>query len=155
PWITIQGFSVQHVDEKGIYLSSASDHVVVDQNRTQWCFRFGIQSQSSSFVTISHNLSTDNADHGITLTAGSTGCTVSDNDCARNAKPGVRESNGIHLFGAPGNRLERNRVHDNQDSGLHIQSGSNDNLSIQNLSWNNGDHGFDHLLATGTVDIGD
>src|SRR5262249_22127013 len=36
-----------------------------------------------------------------------------------------------------------------------IQSGSNNNLSIQNISWNNGDHGFDHTVVTGNIHIGD
>jgi hypothetical protein len=30
-----------------------------------------------------------------------------------------------------------------------------DNVSLQNLSWNNGDHGFDELTTSGTVHIGD
>jgi PKD repeat protein len=36
-----------------------------------------------------------------------------------------------------------------------MQSGANDNLSIQNLSWNNGDHGFDQLGATGVQHVDD
>src|SRR5262249_28593078 len=62
---------------------------------------------------------------------------------------------GIYLSGAPVNLIRRNRIHHNDDSGLEIQNGSDDCLSIQNLSWANGDHGFEHLFATGTLDIGD
>jgi hypothetical protein len=38
---------------------------------------------------------------------------------------------------------------------MHTQAGSDSTLSIQNLSYANGDHGFDHLLVVGTTHIGD
>src|SRR5262249_9756807 len=96
--------------------------------------------------------------HGIELTAGTTGTTgstIENNESFRNAFPTARQANGLYMFGASGNRVIGNRFHDNQDTGEHMQSGSNNNLSIQNRSWNNGDHGFDHLGATGDVHIGD
>jgi hypothetical protein len=47
------------------------------------------------------------------------------------------------------NTLARNRIHDNQDAGVFFTSGANDCISYNNVSWNNGDHGFDHLSARG------
>jgi hypothetical protein len=38
---------------------------------------------------------------------------------------------------------------------LHFQTGTNDCISLQNCSWSNGDHGFDHVGATGTIHVGD
>src|SRR6185503_9768424 len=39
--------------------------------------------------------------------------------------------------------------------GQHLQSSSNDNLSYDNVSWSNGDHGFDHVGASGTRHLND
>jgi parallel beta-helix repeat protein len=62
---------------------------------------------------------------------------------------------GIYLAGSSGNRIENNRLHDNQDSGCEIQSGSNDNVLSQNIAWSNGDHGFMQLYSTGTLMLND
>src|SRR5206468_10686561 len=60
-----------------------------------------------------------------------------------------------YVYGSSNNTLRRNRWHDNQDTGQHLQSGSNNNLSYDNVSWDNGDHGYDHLGASGTIHIND
>ena len=67
----------------------------------------------------------------------------------------MRAANGIYLNGAPGNLVQRNRAHDNQDSGIQYHEGSHNTISLQNRSWNNGDHGYDLGLSTGTLHIGD
>jgi len=67
----------------------------------------------------------------------------------------VSWATGIYLAGSPNNRIEDNRLHDNQDSGMEIQTGSNDNLVIQNIAWSNGDHGFMSLYATGNLFLND
>jgi hypothetical protein len=89
------------------------------------------------------------------LTTGTTNCTVEDNEGYRNALPAQRAANGLYLYGSSNNVIRRNKWHDNQDTGQHVQTGSNDNVSYNNISWNNGDHGFDHLAATGTVHLND
>ena len=95
------------------------------------------------------------SDHGISLNSGTSACTIEDNESFLNALPTAREANGIYMFGSPANLLRGNRWHHNQDTGEQIQSGSNDVISIQNVSWANGDHGYDHLLATGSIHVGD
>src|SRR5438477_8398169 len=59
------------------------------------------------------------------------------------------------MYNASNNVLRGNRWHDNQDTGEQFSPGCHDNLSLQNLSWNNGDHGYDHVQATENVHIGD
>src|SRR5207247_2051134 len=54
-----------------------------------------------------------------------------------------------------GRLIRRSRGNDNQGTGEQFQSGANDNVSLQNRSWNNGDHGYDYLGASGDVHIGD
>ena len=154
--LTIQGFHVTRVEGKGIYLESGSNQCVIRGNQTDFIHRYGIAVEGSSGVLIEQNLVTDNQDNGIAITAGSSGCTAQDNECARNAVPGAFHSgSGIYLIGATGNLVQRNRLHDNADEGLNFTTGANNNLSIQNLSWNNLDHGFDNFAATGNLHIGD
>jgi parallel beta-helix repeat protein len=154
-WVTIEGFTVMRADNRGIQLRSASNNILVQGNLVQFAGRFGIQADACATVRILANTVLDNADHGISIVGGTTGSTIDDNESARNAVPTRRSANGIYLFDAPGNVLRRNRLHDNQDTGMQIQSGSNNNVCVQNLSWNNGDHGFDHLMATGNLHVGD
>ncbi|MEO6461679.1 MAG: right-handed parallel beta-helix repeat-containing protein, partial [Candidatus Eisenbacteria bacterium] len=101
------------------------------------------------------NRVTASGDHGITFTAGTRASTIEYNESDYNARPGVRAANGIHLFGAPANTVRRNRLHHNQDTGLHVQAASDTTLSYQNTSWANGDHGFDHLSVLGSIHVGD
>ena len=154
-WVTIDGFTVTRCEARGIQLTSASSQIEVLHDAVSFAQRYGIQAAGCSAVHIASCVVGDNGDHGIALTAGTTGCVIEDNESFRNVLPSQREANGLYLFGCPGNLIRRNRFHDNQDTGLQLQSGSNDNLSIENLSWNNGDHGYDHLMATGNVHIGD
>ncbi len=153
--VVISGFTVTRAEDKGIYLSSSSNNCTISGNTTTWNGHYGIQANACNGVRIAGNISTDNSDHGIGLTAGSSGCTVEDNESARNAHLTVRQANGLYMYGAPGNLIQRNRFHDNQDTGMHIQSGSNNNVCLMNVSWNNGDHGYDHLIATGNSHVGD
>jgi PKD repeat protein len=154
-WVTVRGFNVTRAEDKGIQVQSASSQCEISDNRVTFNFKYGIQVAGSTACLVARNASGDNGGHGIALTGGSSGCTVEDNESYRNADPLVRVANGLYLFGAPSNVIQRNRYHDNQDSGQHLQSASNSCLSIQNRSWSNGDHGYDHLGSTGTLHVGD
>ena len=155
-FVTIQGFHVTRTEDRGIYLTNGADDCDLRGNRIDFAFRPGIQVQTSSRALIEGNVVADNANQGISLTAGTTGCTVQDNECARNAVPNVfHGGSGIYLYGASGNLIQRNRLHENADEGLNMQDGSNNNLSIQNLAWSNADHGFDNLNSTGITHLGD
>src|SRR4029077_8404625 len=115
----------------------------------------GMQAASCSAIHIAGNVSTRHQGHGFSLTAGTTGCTIEDNEAFATRDPAARRANGIFLSEATSNVLRRNRWHDNQDSGEQINLGSNDNISVENVSWHNGDHGYDHLGASGTLHVHD
>src|SRR5439155_22325463 len=154
--VTIQGLRVTRAEDRGIYVEGGSDRCVIRGNQVDHSFRFGIAVEGSNGALIERNLVTDNDNNGIAVTVGSTGCTVQDNECARNAVPSMfHDGSGIYLFGATGNLIQRNRLHDNGDEGLNFAGSSNNNLSIQNLAWGNLDHGFDNFASTGNVHIGD
>ena len=154
-FVTIDGFEVTRTEDRGINMSAGCTNITISRNKISFTNKMGIQAVGGSAIVISSNIVSDANDHGIALISGVTGSTIEDNECFRNALPTARASNGIHLFGCPNNTIRRNNVHDNQDSGIHIQSGSNNCILYLNRSWNNGDHGFDHLIATGTIHVGD
>jgi len=129
-WARIEGFTVRRCDDRGIQLTSAASNVSVLNNVVSFSGRYGIQAAGCSAVRIASNVVSDNADHGIALTAGTTGSTIEGNESFRNARPTARAANGLYLYGASGNLIQRNRWHDNQDTGEQIQSGSNGNVSI-------------------------
>jgi len=154
-YVAFQGFTVTRCDDRCISLTSAASNIAVVSNLATFSGGMGIQAAGCSAVRIAANVVSDNANHGIGLTAGSTGCTVEDNQSFRNVFPATRQANGLYLFGATGNVIRRNRWHDNQDTGEQMSSGSNNNVSVQNFSWANGDHGYDHVGSSGNAHIGD
>ena len=152
-WVNIVGFEIRRSDTKGIFASGATTNCEFRGN-TIWRARLsGIHMSGGSNYTVAANTLFDNGDHGVYLTGGVTGSTIRDNDSYRNARITARAANGFHVFGSPSNRLERNRSHQNEDAGFQINSGSNDVVLINNRSWNNGDHGYDHLNSTGVTHI--
>jgi parallel beta-helix repeat protein len=152
-WIRIEGFTIAHVESRGIFLNSGCSDIVVARDTVSFADSYGIQAVNGLRVLIEACRSSDNNFHGIGLTAGATACTLRANESLRNSDPEARRANGIHLFSAPGNVLYGNRAHDNQDSGIHFGDGSNNCLAYNNGSWNNGDHGFDHLNVSGTIHV--
>ena len=154
-WIEIDGFEVGHASDRGIYLQTNCDNVRVAHNRVSWSGSYGIQAVGGTSLTIEGNTVSDNGNHGIGLISGATGSTVAGNESFRNANPVQRAANGIYLFGAPGNHILRNRLHDNQDTGLEMDGGSNDCVSVNNISWSNADHGYDHLASNNCVHVDD
>ncbi len=153
-WVTIDGFTVTRTEDRAIYLSSSSNNSTITNNTVTFANKYGIAASGSSGVLIGSNVVSDNNDHGITLVSGVTGSTVQDNESFRNARPSTRAANGLDVYGSSGNLIQRNRFHDNQDTGLNIRTSSHNNLSLQNRSWNNGDHGFDHVGSKGTLNVG-
>jgi hypothetical protein len=154
-FIHIEGFTILEPDDRGILLNSGSEHVEIVNNVVQWAARMGIQAVGSIDVRIAGNLVTACGDYGISLISGSTGCTIEGNESSYNAYPPERRANGLYLLGSPANVIRGNRWHHNQDSGQDIESGSDDVISTQNVSWANGDHGYDHLYVTGSITVGD
>ena len=154
-FVTISGFEITRTVDRGINLQNGCADMIVSNNKVSFAGSYGIQTVNGQRITITGNTVSDNAFHGIGLTSGASACTVSNNECFRNAHPTIRQANGIYLFGAPGNTVSGNRLHDNQDTGEQFNNGSNNCVSSNNRSYNNGDHGYDHLLSTGVVHVND
>jgi parallel beta-helix repeat protein len=157
-FVTIDGFEITRTQDRGINIFSCTD-LVIANNKVTFANSYGIQAVGSQNLVIEGNLVTDSNFHGIGLTsgttAGTTGCTVRNNESARNAHPTVRQANGIYLSGASNNTIYNNRLHHNQDSGMHYALASNDNVSYNNISFANGDHGFDHLSSINAAHVHD
>ena len=158
-YVTIDGFITTRTDDRAIRLGSSSNYCVIRNNTCTFNYKYGIYISGCSNDLVEKNAVSDNADHGINLTNSSTlpttNCTIQDNESFHNAHPTIRKATGILVIGSPNNVIQRNRLHDNQDSGLQIDSGSDNCLSIQNRAWNNGDHGFDQLYCNAVSHIGD
>lgn len=153
--VRIDGFTVFHTEDRGIRLQAGSDRDTIANNVVGYAGSYGIWLTSCTGVRIASNVVAYSLNSGIGFVYGITGSTVEDNDSFGHAYPAWRQANGIYVRGSSGNRFLRNRLHDNQDSGLDLGAGSNNNLCIENLSWRNGDHGFDHTRSTGNRHIGE
>lgn len=154
-WVTIDGFTALRAESRGIFMQSACSNVTITRNTVSDANSSGIQAVGGSSLVIEFNTVRNSGPHGIGLTAGATNCIIRDNESYGSTDPDIRRADGIYLYGAPGNFVYRNRVHDNQDSGIHFGPGSHNNVAFNNRSWNNGDHGYDHLGATGTTHVND
>jgi parallel beta-helix repeat protein len=154
-WITIDGFTMTSTDDRAISIKSGASDIAILNCSVTFSNRYGIYVNNGARVRIAGNVVTDHNDHGIMLTSGSNGCVIENNEGARNAVPGARSANGLYFYGSSNNTIRRNRWHHNQDTGQHIQSSSNNNLSYDNVSWSNGDHGYDHVGASGTRHFND
>ena len=148
--VFIDGFTILRSEDKGVELNGCSD-VVVKRNVVRQCGSSGIAVRASQDVQVFGNTVSLSNHHGIEFREGVTQSVIDGNESFANAHADASWATGIYLAGSPGNRIENNRVHDNQDSGIEIQTGSDGNLVVQNVSWSNGDHGFALLYATGTL----
>lgn len=153
--IFIDGFTIQRAQDKGVELIGVSN-VVVKNNVIRQCASSGIGVRGgSSLVQVYGNRVSDNNHHGIEFREGVTNSIIDNNESFSNHHVGDSWATGIYLAGSPNNRIENNRLHDNQDSGCEVQTGSNNCIVRQNMSWSNGDHGFAQLYATGTLLLND
>ncbi|MGN6130922.1 MAG: PKD domain-containing protein [Nocardioidaceae bacterium] len=158
-YVTVSGLTVVNTLSDGIYVSGSS-HVTIAGNTVKGAGKPssgqtapGISLRSTSASTVSGNTSDQNHGHGILLTSGSTGNTVSGNEASLNAEGWERNANGIDVI-APGNTIIGNVTHDNEDSGINFYTGGNNNLAAGNVTYNNGDHGIDDYNVTGGRLIG-
>jgi len=150
-WVNIEGFDIAHTESRAIFLQYDCTDMVIARNRVSFSNSYGIEIVDGARIRVEHNVVSDGNYHGIGLASGSTACLVSDNECFRNVDPAVRRANGIYVYASSENTLARNNLHHNQDSGMFFTGGSDENVSCNNRSWLNGDHGFDHVDAAGSI----
>lgn len=154
-YVRIEGFTIAHTEDRGIQIQNPCADLEIVRNTVSFANSYGIQTVNGQRIRIEGNTVSDCNLHGIGLTAGAAGCVVVGNESFRNAHPTIRQANGIFLSAAPNNRLEGNRLHDNQDSGLQFNAASNGCVSVNNLSYRNSDHGYDHLGTSNTIHVND
>jgi parallel beta-helix repeat protein len=152
-WVTIDGFTATRCEYAGVEVTGASDHVTVAHDVASFCKAYGIQVESSTAALVDSNVASNNLSSGIALTAGSTGCTLEDNESYGNLTASV--SAGMYVSNAPGNLIQRNRLHDNAYHGIVLTAGSSGNVLVQNRSWKNANHGFEDISSTGNTHVGD
>jgi hypothetical protein len=164
-YVTIEGFTVARANDKNIRVQT-SNNITIKNNTVIQAYGYGIQFDNADASSISGNKVYGNRNHGIGLTAGSTGNVVELNESYDNTDglprdPGTLFANGLYLTGSQnngssGNEIRGNNFHHNKDTGGHIQGYSSNNIFLQNRSWSNGQHGFDHTSdSTGTIHVGD
>ncbi|HXS81755.1 MAG TPA: PKD domain-containing protein, partial [Methylomirabilota bacterium] len=153
-FVIIRGFTVTRTEDRCIQLTNSSS-IAVESNTLTFSGGIGLQASGDFGDRIVGNRASNNNDHGISLLNGATACTVENNEAFENADPTQRRANGLFVGGASRNTIRGNRWHHNQDSGEQFSPGAADNISLQNRSWANGDHGYDHNQATGTLHVND
>src|SRR5918912_1904602 len=154
-WITVTGFNVANTSDRGIYVSTSS-HITISNNHVSYSgkpksgeTKAGIYLTNVSDSLVSGNTVDHNTDSGIHLTSGSTRDEIRGNVSFSNAQGWQRAATGIRLYSSPSNTVDRNILHDNEDSGMECYTGSNNTLIYDNVSYNNGDHGIDNYSSTG------
>ncbi|HKQ56861.1 MAG TPA: right-handed parallel beta-helix repeat-containing protein [Candidatus Eisenbacteria bacterium] len=154
-WVTIDGFESVRADDRAINVQNGCSNISILNNRVSLAGDNGIKTVNGQQIVIEGNTVSDCGSHGIALTAGAYGCTIKNNETFRNAVMPEGSANGIYLFQAPNNLVIGNNAHENQDTGIHFGQGSDNCIAYNNRSWNNGDHGYDHLYAAGTIHVND
>ena len=154
-YVNVEGFQVYRTQDKGIYVLGGSTNVRVIGNQVTASFAQGITLIASTDCVVGSNVVFGNGDHGILMSTGVTGTRIEWNESYQNARVGVRAANGLYMTGSSGNTIVGNRWHHNQDTGEQFSASANNNLSLYNASWSNGDHGYDHLGSSGVNHCGD
>ncbi len=150
--VRIEGFTVRHADVRGFQISNVRD-VVVAGDTVSLSYSHGAQITDSEDVRVERCQFESNGNHGLYLLR-TRNSRIADNEAMRNIRLEDRAANGIHLRESSDNRVSGNRAHENQDTGVHVQTESNRNLLTNNITWQNGDHGFDLLRTRGTLLVG-
>ena len=154
-WITVKGFTVTGTSGYGISVTNSA-HITLSGNHVSYSgqpvsgqTRSGIRLGNVTDSLVSSNTADHNSYAGIELNNASTGNEVKGNVTFNNARGYERAAPGIRLYGAPGNIVDGNVSHHNEDSGIEAYPGSNNSLIYNNVTYNNGDHGIDDLTCTG------
>ena len=131
-WVTINGFSVTGTTNQGIYVTGSSNvtitgnHVTLSGRPVSGQTKSGIYLTNTSSSLVSGNTTDHNSDAGIQLSTGSTGDEVRGNVTFQNAQVWQRQAAGIRLYKSPGNIVDGNITHDNEDSGMRLTPDSRD-----------------------------
>ncbi len=151
-WIVIDGFTATRGEVVSVRVTQSSQ-VTITHDMGSWAATYGIQADGCTSTLIGSCVATANLRSGIALSAGSSGCTLQDNESYANVTTGT--SAGIYGNGAQGNLIQRNRTHDNPYNGIFLSQSANNNVLLQNRSWNNAHMGIEDIYSTGNYHVGD
>jgi parallel beta-helix repeat protein len=159
-WVTIRGFRVANTADDGFHVSSGAsnikligNHVISAGTPNGSDEAEGISVTDSSNVVVQDNLVEDGSSYGIYV-VNSTGVQVFRNESRFNAEVVARKASGIRIHSSDGNTISSNLTHNNEDSGIEFVTGSANNLVVNNVAYDNGDHGIDNLESPGQRIIG-
>jgi parallel beta-helix repeat protein len=161
-YITIDGFNVTGTSEDGIYVNT-SDHIIISNNHVSYAGipnipgseRCGIYLSTTTYSTVTGNVTDHNSLDGIRLINLSNNNIVSNNISYANSSQYTRQAEGINLYyNSTSNTIIHNIVYANEDSGLNFYTSSSSNLIIGNVSYGNGDHGIDNNDSPFNIIIG-
>jgi hypothetical protein len=132
-WVSIRGFRTTHCEEKGIVVQNASSNVEVADNRSNLNFKYGSRWPGSTARTVARNAVSGAAGMGLRSPPGAPAAPSRATMLAqRRSQCADRE--WLKLFGRPTTDLAATATHrQRQTPGRHIQSASNDCVSIPEL----------------------
>lgn len=153
--VTVSSVTSDLASSNGVLLDGSSSAITVSGSTVTRSGSAGIRLANVTGSTISANTVRQSGLHGISLT-GSSGNTIAGNESADNVvTAGTNTAAGIDINSAsPSNTVTGNLLHGNQDSGVQLYNGSNNVLVTRNVSYGNGNHGFDTLASTGARYVG-
>jgi parallel beta-helix repeat protein len=158
-YVTIQGFNVNTTSGEGISITG-SKHITLSGNHVSYAGQpvagqtaAGIRLADTTDSLVQANTVDHNTLAGIYLNGTTTRVQVLGNNTYMNAAGYARLAPGIDVR-SPGNTVAGNVSHDNEDSGLQFYPGGSNSLAVNNLAYDNGDHGIDDLNVTGQRIIG-
>lgn len=150
-YVNVSGFTSTNTSSSGIYLYH-TDHATISRNTVTTAGQpvsgltaYGIYLNVTTDSVVQGNLTYGNSGAGIYLTGGTTRVTVDRNDSHDNANGYQRAATGIDVR-APSNVITRNRLHNNEDSGLQTYPGGDNNQIVGNMAYDN--KGFTATLET-------
>ena len=175
--------TVESAGDRGIYLRDSSN-VTLTNNTVSNSTSYGIYAQNGASLTISGGQVTksgkpssgltrkgiylygcssslvkgvtvdQNTDSGIYLASGTTTVRIEGNIAHDNARGYTRAAPGIEIRGTTGNTIIGNRSYSNEDTGIQLYTGADNNLVANNVLYKNGDHGVDNLDSSQSSIIG-
>jgi parallel beta-helix repeat protein len=157
--LEVRNMFVEETGSYGINVDDAnSGDIGIIENEVTKAGSHGIRLRNASNVQVLRNTSHENLNSGFAVHAASDNRFIG-NVAFGNANPRFRVANGFDVnfaviggadVGSSDNLFRNNLLFGNQDSGIQVYNGSHDNLVVRNISYGNGDHGFDTLESTGT-----
>jgi parallel beta-helix repeat protein len=152
-WVTIKGFTITETTGNAIHTKDSSNIQLIGNTvseagepisgKSARGMRLILRDSLIAYNTVHHN-----SLYGIYLDS-SVGNQVIGNVSYSNAQQFQRAASGIRLYNSAGNTVASNITHHNEDSGIELYQASNNNLLVNNVSYDNGDHGIDLLASTG------